>query len=441
MRQLIVEVPQGKGKKVSAIAQRYHAINLVQLNGTNAHDDPTDVIIVHLSNRRVEQFLQELQPMADVHISLIPRGTVALQPPPTEAPQQVTDVQNLSPIEIFLQGLQSIGSWQGFLGYAAVGGIVVWVGLYTNTIYLLTASMLISPFAGPAMNTAIATARGDITLLRQSILRYFSALAVTICVAGFLTLILRQEIVTNLMVDISSISAVAIFIPFAAGAAGALQLAQSERSSLVAGGAVGMLVAASLAPPAGLVGMAAVLGRWEMMLSGLFLLILQLAGINVSAAIIFRLFGLTAKGARYDRGKSWIFPVGLGISAIALAGLLTWQFINPPILQRSSRVQRIKAVVQESVEEMATVKLVNAEINFPRPDLPGQNTLLCLLYVQRVDEVDLSESELKNRVSSQVRQAIVQGGFDVTPLVNVTVFDSVAGASKIDQSPILSPLL
>lgn len=423
MRQLIIEVPQGNGKEVSEIAQRCYATNLAHLEGKNAQDEPIEIIIAHLSNRRVEEFLQALQPIAAVHISLIPRGTIALEPPPTEAPHQVTDVENLSPIEIFLQGLQSVGSWQGFLGYAAVGGMVVWVGLYTNTIYLLTASMLISPFAGPAMNAAIATARGDITLLRQSIIRYFAALGVTICVAAILTLIWRQEIVTNLMADIGTVSAVAIFLPFAAGAAGALQLAQSERSSLVSGGAVGMLVAVSLAPPAGLVGMAAVLGRWEMMLSGFFLLLLQLAGINISAAVIFRLFGLTARGARYDRGKPWVFPAGLGVSAVALAGLLTWQLINPPMLQRSSRVQRIEAVVQERIEEITGVRLVNADIAFPRPKIAGQNTLLCLLYVQRVDGVNLSESELKNRVSAQVRQAIRQGGFEVTPLVSVTIFD------------------
>ncbi len=38
---------------------------------------------------------------------------------------------------------------------------------------------------------------------------------------------------------------------------------QSERSSLVSGAAVGMQVAASLAPPAGLVGMAIAIGRWD----------------------------------------------------------------------------------------------------------------------------------------------------------------------------------
>jgi hypothetical protein len=48
------------------------------------------------------------------------------------------------------------------------------------------------------------------------------------------------------------------------GAAGALNLCQSERSSLVSGAATGMLVAASLAPQAGLIRMGAAIGEWEM---------------------------------------------------------------------------------------------------------------------------------------------------------------------------------
>ncbi len=152
-----------------------------------------------------------------------------------------------------MAGLQSVGSWKGFLGYAAAAGVVVWIGLYTNTSYLLVAAMLIAPFAGPAMNLAIATARGDITLLKRSLIRYFSALLVTILVALALSLILRQEIPTNQMVQTSELSSVALLLPLAAGAAGALNLVQSQRSSLVSGASVGMLVAASLAPPAGLV--------------------------------------------------------------------------------------------------------------------------------------------------------------------------------------------
>ena len=50
---------------------------------------------------------------------------MALETPAHEAPEQVKQVQVRSPLEIFLSGLQSVGSWTGFLAYAAVAGVVV----------------------------------------------------------------------------------------------------------------------------------------------------------------------------------------------------------------------------------------------------------------------------------------------------------------------------
>lgn len=289
MRQLIIQVPRGNGKAVIDIAKSHNGANLARFEG-NA-EEPIDVMIVHVSNREVGKVLEKLQELPKVQITLISTGMMTLQPPASEAPQQVVDVEERSPIEIFLSGLQSVGSWRGFLGYAALAGFIVWIGLYTNRAYLLMAAMLIAPFADPAMNTAIAPCSSDHKLLERSILRYFAALAVTIATTWLLSLILQQEIPTSLMVESSQVSAVAVILPLAAGA---LNLVQSERSSLVSGAATGMLVAASLAPPAGIVGMASAVGRWDMAISGLFLLFLQLCGINFSASLLFRIFGLSA---------------------------------------------------------------------------------------------------------------------------------------------------
>ncbi|WP_414585718.1 DUF389 domain-containing protein [Scytonema sp. PCC 10023] len=425
MRQLIIQVPQGHGKAVLDIANSHNGANLAQL-AAKGSDEAIDVVIVHVSNREVEGFLEQLQDLPKVHITLIPTGVMALQPPASEAPQQVVNVEERSPIEIFLSGLQSVGSWRGFLAYAAVAGFVVWIGLYTNTAYLLVAAMLIAPFAGPAMNTAIATARGDRQLLGRSLLRYFTALAVTIATAWLLSLILRQEIPTSLMLESSQVSTVAVLLPLAAGAAGALNLVQSERSSLVSGAATGMLVAASLAPPAGIVGMASALGRWDMVISGLFLLLLQLCGINFSASLLFRLYGLSTQGTRYQRGKKSVFRSALVMTVIALAGLLTWQFSNSPNLERSSRAQRANAEVQKAVKQVGFAQLVESNVRFTRANIEGQNTLLSVVYVQRLPEVTESSEEIRDRLTQAIQTHLLKQGFNVTPLVDVNVLETPA---------------
>lgn len=207
MRQLLIQVPRGQGKDVLDIAQAYEGTNLSQFEAIGS-EGPIDLVFVHISNGKVEGLLAELQSLPKLHVTLIPQGVLTLAPPADSAPQQVKNVEERSPIEVFLSGLQSVGSWKGFLGYATTAGIVVWVGLYTNTVYLLVAAMLIAPFAGPAMNVALATARGDQQLLWRSLLRYLAALAVTILVASVLSLILRQEIATPQMIQRSQLSSV-----------------------------------------------------------------------------------------------------------------------------------------------------------------------------------------------------------------------------------------
>lgn len=301
--------------------------------------------------------------------------------------------------------------------------------LYTNTTYLLTAAMLIAPFAGPAMNVAIATARGDWYLLGRSVLRYFAALAVTIVVTWALSLILGQEIPTSLMVERSQISTVAVLLPLCAGVAGALNLVQSERSSLVSGAAVGVLVAASLAPLAGIVGMASVMGEWEMAKSGLFLLLLQLVGINLTAALVFRVFGLSTQGARYDRGKKWVFPSTLAVTVAALAGLLTWQFSHPPHLQRPNRAQQAATEIEKVLNQSNLVKLVETNVRFTRASIKNQNTLLGIVYVQRRAGVTLSSQQIRDRITRAIQTRLLNQGFNVTPLIDVSVLEAPTSSS------------
>ncbi len=423
MRQLLIQVPRGKGKEILEIAQKYDGANLAQFKAEGSNG-AINLAIIHVSNSKVEGLLGELEDLPELRITLIPRGIMPLQPPANEAPEQVTSVEPRSPIKIFLAGLQSVGSWKGFLGYAAVAGVIVWIGLFTNTNYLLVAAMLIAPFAGPAMNVAIATARGDVTLLKRSLIRYFAALGVAIVVAWLLSLILQQQVVTELMLATNTVSTIAVLIPLVSGAAGALNLVQSERSSLVSGAAAGMLISVSLAPPAALVGMAIAMGRWDMAINGLFLLLLQLVGINLSASLVFRAYGLSARGARYGRGKKWMVPVAVAVTILALIGLLTWQFFNSPNLQRSSIVQRANAEIQSVVNQSGLAELLEANVRFTAPKIVGQNTLLVTLYVQRQANVTSSSEEIRNSLTKKIQTRLLKQESNVTPLIDVSVLET-----------------
>ncbi len=239
-----------------------------------------------------------------------------------------------------------------------------------------------------------------------------------------MSLVLGQRLATTLMEQTASISATAVILPLVAGAAGAISQAQSERSSLVSGAAIGMLVAAALAPPAGLVGMAAALGEWGMAKGGLFLLGLQLAGINLSGALVFRLVGLSPEGSRYSRGRGWVQKASLLATLLALGGFLAWQFGNAPELQRASLAQRAEAAVHRAVGTGGPVQVVETTARFARADIPDQNTLLVTTYVEQVGPAagppaEATERTLRERIGRELRREIPEA----TPLVDVTVLD------------------
>lgn len=424
MRLLIVQVPRGEGRSVLEAADRHNATNSGSFESSDIDGNAIDQVLIHLPNDQVGPFMATLDPIPDMRAALLPSGVVTFRPPAAEIADQAVDVTPRSPFEIFVSGLQSIGSWKGFLGYAGIAGVVVWLGLFTNTSYLLVAAMLIAPFAGPAMNAALASARGDLTLLWHAVLRYVAALCVTIVTTALLSLLFRQEVATQMMGDIANISTTAILLPLAAGAAGALNLSQSERSSLVPGAAAGMLVAASLAPPAGLIGMGAVIREWDMVVNGLFLLGLQLAGINLAGAVVFRLFGLRAEGPRLERGRSAVTWASGALALAGLATLLLLQFgSGSPEMQRSTIEQRAHSSVLATVNANPDAEPVDVDVRFTRADIPGQNTLLVELYIQRSQESEAAAEDLRREIVLQVQQSILDQDFNVTPLVAVTVVE------------------
>ncbi|MEL6854128.1 MAG: DUF389 domain-containing protein [Cyanobacteria bacterium J06607_13] len=425
MRQLTIQTPRGGGRQVLDLAAKHEGSHMALTQAVDEHG-ALELVSALIPNRQVGDFLAALEKaLPEAEVALLPSAVLSMRLPTDEIPQALTDTQPRSPVEVFLGGVQSIGSWQSFLIYAVVAGIIVWIGLYTNSVFLLVASMLIAPFGGPAMNVGIASARGDLTLIKRSVLRYMIGLLTMIAVTLALSLLFGQSTATAQMVSASEVSATAVLLPLAGGVAGALQLVQSERSSLVSGTAIGMLVAAALAPPAGMVGMAIAVGMPEMAINGVFLLLLQLVGINIACAVVFRLYGLRPSGPVYARGRRQLFPIAMAFSGLALALLLGWQFVVTPApdLLRSSRAQRAVTVIKSVIDNDPYVALVESDVSFTRASIPGQNTLLSNVYIQPREGQDIAADSTTRRLTEEIQREILAAGFNVTPLVNVTLLE------------------
>lgn len=432
MRQLLIRVARDSNSRVIAAAHKHDAVEVMQWEAKSG-DDPVAMIAVHLENRSLGALLDEIEGLPGLSVSFFPAEVLLIQPPKSAVVSEVKELEERSPLEFFLHSIQSIGSWPSFLAYAVAGAIVVWIAFFTDTTYLLVAAMLVSPFAGPAMHVAVATAAGDVVILKKSLVRYIAAVLATMAVTGILTLILQPEIVTNLMVSVSQVSAVAFLLPLTAGAAGALNLVQSNRSSLVSGAAVGMLVAASLAPPAGFLGIAVVMQNWEPALRATFILGLQLLGINLGGAVIFRIYGLDSSFVRYDRGKKRLFYASTAVTLLALGGLLFWQFSGALRLQRRSESGQAALTVQQTINESQLAETVEVEAEFPRIGREEGSVLLVTAYVRPLQDVTVSDAVLTARLRSEITRRLVEQNPQLTPLVALTVVETVLPAPTPQQ--------
>jgi uncharacterized hydrophobic protein (TIGR00271 family) len=423
MRQLFAKVPSGKGERVLQLAREHNGQNMLRWGGSEG-DQTWDMVMIYLNNNQVGLLVKEMEEIPEAEITLVPIGTIPMGPPDEKLQDSITNITRRSAMEIWLNGMMSIGSWKGFLGYTIAGSLVVWIAMFTNSAFLLIAAMLIAPYAGPAMNLAIATASGDWTLLYRNLFRYFVSLVLTILITAALSFVLQHDVASNFMVNGSLVPDVALLLPLVAGAAGAINLINAQNNSLVSGTAAGVLVAASLAPPAALVGMAAAMGRWDMAVNGIFMLVLQLIGINLAGSVVFRFYGqLKPAGSRYQYGKNNITFASFGITVLILIGMLIWQFSDSPNLQRQTRAQDAVSVVQDVLSESSLARLIEANMRFTRPRQGDQNTLLGVIYVERLPGIETEREAISNTLVSDIQQELFERGFDVVPLLQVTVLE------------------
>ena len=399
MRQLTIKIPKGHKEKVKDAINNFGGKNTIDISSENE-----DVFMVYLPNEKVNDFLKKIDEFEEPEITLIPRGVITLYPPASESPDQVADVKPKSSLEIYLGGIQSVGSMFGLIGYSFVAGMIVWIGLFTTTSYLLVAAMLVAPFAGPAMNAALATAAGKAPLLKSSLKRYALAILTGIIASFLLTLLFPLKTLTPLMEEVSQVSKFALFLPLVSGFAGAINICQSERDSLVSGAAVGILVAASLAPPVGLIGAGLYMMDWQVVLSSLYRILLQLLGIHLSATLVFYFYGkVTPDGVRFLKGVKKTGLITTMVVVLGICAMMYWQFREPPFLRKASMNTELAEVLDSELKKIPNIKVLNKDVTFTNVKLGKESIANFEATILKTDTI-ISSQELTEGIIRHLKE-------------------------------------
>jgi uncharacterized membrane protein len=424
MRSITIQLPRGNEHRLLLLAREHGGSGERVSHGWGADGDDLAVIEMQLPNDRLGDFVSaSIEAAPEVRFTFEPTGVLAIEPPLGEIREAVLDVSRRSTLEVVLGALQSIGSWRGLLVYALLSGVVAAYAVIFNIPYLLPAAMLISPMGGPVMVAVIAIATGDTGMLRRGLIRFWVAVSLLAGAAAIMGAVYGLDFSTATMEMISSLSSWVLLIAVAGGAAGALAQIQSERDSLVTATATGFLVAVSLSPPAAVLGLGVVIGRWDYVAQMAVLLLLTFFGILAGGALTLVSFGVGPDAPPAVRGSRLARAWMAAIVILGGGALFLWQSGSSPEFQKADLSRDAVRVTREAIRERVEVRLLQVNAAFTRPELSDSEGEALLIQAWITSAPGTSEAQLEsaaNALRGRIAARVTSELPGVAPFVDVT---------------------
>ena len=186
--------------------------------------------------------------------------------------------------------------WVSYVVMVLLAAVVASYGLLTNSTAVIIGAMLISPIMGPILKISFSINTGD----RKMMFRAFATLALGIVLAlfvsGLAALLFPQADFTNEILARTKPTIADLIIAIASGAAGAFAMATSSGLTAFAG----VAIATALMPPLCVVGIGLALKDYSVASGGFLLFLSNMIGINLAAATVFRILGVSVPGISSD---------------------------------------------------------------------------------------------------------------------------------------------
>ena len=237
--------------------------------------------------------------------------------------------QGISRSELRSQAADLIPDLVIYVLMTAISALVATAGVLLASPAVLVGSMVIAPLIGPPMATSVATVIDDRSLFRRSLKfqAYGTAVAVGCSIA--FALLLRATNLVPAALDIGALLAVAnhtsptvllIVVALSAGVAGAVSLSTNATTGLV-----GVMIAAAVIPPLGVMGVGIAWLRPVAVLGAGAVVLLNVLSIDLAAIVSLWYLGYHPESwseLRKVRSTMLRRVVVLAASIVVLAALL-----------------------------------------------------------------------------------------------------------------------
>lgn len=280
----------------------------------------------------VRNQLNELNLDDDVFLVVVdPETVVPAETTEEERYSQVEGLgyQGISRSELHSKAGNLIPEFTIYSLMTAISAVIATAGVLLESLAVMVGSMVIAPLIGPPMATSVATVIDDDGLFVRS-LRYqlFGSLIGVCSAIGFALLIRISSFVpTDLAIEASlqlsthtAPGILLVVVALSAGVAGALSLSTGAEVGLV-----GVMIAAALVPPLGVVGVSIAWAEWIVATGSAMVVLLNILSINLAAIITFWYLGYHPESwleLRQVRSRMLIRVTSLTVAIILLATLL-----------------------------------------------------------------------------------------------------------------------
>ena len=209
-----------------------------------------------------------------------------------------------------------------FLTMVVLSTIVAAVGLYYNSVAIIIGAMVIAPLLGPNVALALATALGDLALLRHAIVTALAGIATAMVLSLFIGVLLNVDPETPEIASRNAVGLGDIAVALASGAAGALAFTTGASATLI-----GVMVAVALLPPLVTFGLLLGGGHAALAMGALSLFLMNLICVSLAGVTTFLVQGIRpTTWLEKDRAsKAMRIAIGLWMTLLAaLAGMILW---------------------------------------------------------------------------------------------------------------------
>ncbi|WP_416898965.1 MAG: TIGR00341 family protein [Minwuia sp.] len=205
---------------------------------------------------------------------------------------------------------------QNFALLVALSAVVATIGLMEDNIAVVIGAMVIAPLLGPNLALAFATAVGDMTMIRKTIVTNAFGVALTLVLSVGVGLLFQENLESEELLSRTRVDLDSIAVALASGAAAALSLTTGLSATLV-----GVMVAVALLPPAATVGIMLGWSEWKLAADALLLLAVNVVCVNLSAQLIFRTKGIRPRTWFEAKKAKWSIRINLAVWTVLLIAL------------------------------------------------------------------------------------------------------------------------